>query len=210
MIPIAAGFAITLSSQNPSYAATPQKAALGALYPVRPTVVVRTNVAGRYATVLIRGAMLEGSPIDAPILVERFSFGWQPIEVVNFVCRLQTHAISPRDQQRLMLGMPPPHTPPPDRVCGEDDTDAGPVPQIEAVRRLMQGPMTPTVTVAGGYALGHWYGNGGGMTLFALRAGSWHRLTGGGGALGVSEMRRYHVPQSAWCTFRIYDAPCNV
>src|ERR1035437_5111182 len=210
MMLIAAGIAIVLASQNPSYAATPQKAALGALYPVRPTVVVRTNVAGRYATVLIRGAMLEGAPIDAAILVERFSFGWQPIEVVNFVCRLRTHGLSLRDQQRLMLGMPSPLPPPPGRVCSDDPTDAGPVPQVEAVRRLMQGPLTPAVTVAGGYALGHWYGAGGGQSLFQLGAGTWRRPTGGGGAAGGGAMRRYHVPQSVWCTFRIYGAPCKV
>jgi hypothetical protein len=207
MMLIAVGIAIVLASQNPSYAATPQTAALGALYPVRPTVVVRTNVAGRYATVLIRGAMLEGASIDAPILVERFSFGWQPLEVVNFVCRLQTHGLSLRDTRRLMQGMPPPQD---DRPCAGDDTDAGPAAQVEAVRRLMQGPLTPTVTVADGYALGHWYGAGGGQSLFQLRAGTWRRLTGGGGALGVAAMRRYHVPQSVWCTFRIYGAPCKV
>ena len=207
MTPIAAGIAIALALQYPSYAATPQKAALGAVSPVRPAVVLRTNVAGRYATVLIRGAMLEGASIDAPILVERFSFGWQPIEVVNFACRLQSHGLSLRDERRLMHGMPPPGD---DRACAGDDRDTGPVAQVEAVRRLMQGPLTPTVSVADGYALGHWYGAGGGETLFQLRAGSWHRLTGGGGALGVSEMRRYHVPRSVWCTFRIYDAPCKV
>ena len=210
MMLIVAGIAISLALPHPSYAVTPQQAALGAVHSVGPTAVVRTNVAGRYATVLIRGARLENALINAPILVERFSFGWQPLEVVNFRCRLQTHAISPRDQQRLMLGMPSPLPPTHDRVCNEDDTDVGPVSQVEAVRRLMQGPMTPTVTVAGDYALGHWYGNGGGMTLFARRAGSWHRLTGGGGALGVSDMRRYHVPQSVWCALRIYDAPCKV
>ena len=210
MMLIAAGLALALASVNPSYAATPQRAALGAVSSVRPSVVVRTNVAGRYATVLIRGAILEGSPIDAPILVERFSFGWQALEVVNFPCRLQTHAISPRDQQRLMLGMPPPRPSTPDRVCGEDDNDVGPVPQVEAVRRVMQGPLVPTVIVADGYALGQWYGAGGGQSLFQRRGGTWQRLTGGGGAFGVAEMRRYRVPQSVWCTFRIHDAPCKV
>ena|ERR1700681_2046810 len=210
MMLMAAGFAIALAAQNPSYAATPQKAALAAVSPVRPAPIVRINVAGRYATVRIRGAMLEGSLIDAPILVERFSFGWQPLEVVNFVCRLQSHGLSPRDQRQLMQGMPSPIPPPAGRACNEDNTDVGPAPQVEAVRRLMQGPLTPSVTVARGYALGHWYGAGGGETLFVFRAGNWHRLTGGGGALGAAGMRWHHVPQSVWCTFRIYDAPCKV
>jgi hypothetical protein len=192
--------------QHPSYASTPQRAALGALYPVRPTVVVRTNVAGRYAAVLVRGAWLEGAPINAPILVERFSFGWQPLELLNFRCRLHSHGLPRHDEQRLMRGMP---TMLDDRACREDSRDAGPVRQVESVRRLMQGPLTPWVTVAGGYALGDWYGAGGGYGLFRLRADSWQRIAGGG-ALGVSDMRRYHIPQSAWCTFRIYDAPCNV
>jgi hypothetical protein len=210
MTPIAAGIAIALALPHPSYAATPQQAALDAVYASRSAVVVRTNVVGRFATVLLRGAKLEGAPVDEPILLERFSFGWQPLDIVNFPCRLLTHAIPPRDTQRLMLGMPRLRTQPPGRVCNEDDNDVGPAPQTEAVRRLMQGPLTPTVVVAGDYALGQWYGAGGGQSLFVLRAGSWHRLTGGGGALGVSEMRRYHVPQSAWCTFRIYNAACKV
>ncbi len=208
MLLIAAGIAIALTGPHHSYAPTPQKAALGAVYPHSAvTSVLRTNVAGRYATVLIRGAMQEAAPINAPILVEHFSFGWQPLEVVNFACRLRTHDISPHDQQRLMRGMPPPQD---DRACTADTRDAGPVQQVEAVRRLMQGPLTPTVSVAGGYALGEWYGAGGGYALFRFRAGSWQQITGGGGALGVSDMRRYHIPQSAWCTFRIFNAPCKV
>lgn len=208
MTSIAAGIAIALAVQHLSYAATPQKAALGAVGTapgIRPWIV-RTNVAGRYATVLIRRAILEGSPVDAPILIERFSFGWQPLESLNFACRLRSHDISPRDQQRLMVGMPSPLD---DRVCREDSRDAGPVRQVEAVRRLMQGPLTPWVTVSGGYALGDWYGAGGGYALFVFRAGSWQRITGGGGALGVSDMRRYHIPQSAWCPFRIFNAHCK-
>ena len=60
---IGGAIVIALASQHPSYAATPQQAALAAVYVARPAVVLRTNVAGRYATVLIRGAMLEGASI---------------------------------------------------------------------------------------------------------------------------------------------------
>jgi hypothetical protein len=209
MLLIAAGFAIALATQSASYAATPQKAALAALHSGRPMTVARTNLAGRYATVLIRGAMLEGEPVTAPILLERFSFGWQPIELVNFACRRESHGLSLPDRERLMQGMPSPPPPAAD-PCAFDISDTGPPAQVEAVRRLMQGPLIPAVTIAGGYALGHWYGAGGGQSLYQRRAGSWHRLTGGGGALGISEMRRFHVPRSAWCTFRVYDAPCKV
>ena len=195
--------------QRHAYAATPQQAAIATVYrvPHARIVVVRTNVAGRYATVVTRGGMMEGSPATAAILVQRFSFGWQPLESLDFRCRLDAHDIPPPTKQRLMAGMPPPQV---ERSCSGEARDSGPPAQVEAVRRQMQGPLVPQVTIAGRYALGQWYGAGGGQWLFASRGGSWHFVAGGGGAMGVREMRRYHVPSSAWCTFHLPDAHCSV
>jgi hypothetical protein len=45
------------------------------------------------------------------------------------------------------------------------------------VRRLMRGPLVPAVVVSGSWAIGEWYGAGGGETLFRRRDGRWTRIT---------------------------------
>jgi hypothetical protein len=192
-----------------SYAATPEAAAIHAIYvdSSKPPVVQRTNVTGRYATVLLSGAMMEGSAVTAPILVEHFSFGWQALDVLNYRCRLKSHALGTRVDALLMRGMPRPQD---QRVCGKSDgfQDAGPQVEVEAVRRLMRGALVPSVAVVGNWALGSWYGAGGGESLYQLRAGRWKFVGGGGGAMGVAEIRAYGVPKAAWCMLGIYDAKC--
>jgi hypothetical protein len=39
--------------------------------------------------------------------------------------------------------------------------------------------------------------------------GSWLLVISDGGALGVDYMRKYGVPQSAWCKLGIFDANCR-
>lgn len=78
-------FMVAILAAQANYAATPQGAALRAVYGDLVEVdverrrdhvsVQRVNIAGRYAAVLLRGAMMEGSAIAEPILVARFSFG---------------------------------------------------------------------------------------------------------------------------------------
>ncbi len=87
-----------------AYAATPQRAVLQIVYPEskKPPVVRRVNVAGSYATVLTGRGMMEGSPVTEAILVQHFSFGWQPLDALNFGCRLHDHALGRRTEMRLM------------------------------------------------------------------------------------------------------------
>lgn len=107
---------------------------------------------------------------------------------------------------RLMAAMPaPPH----DSRCHGLPKDEGPAAAVEAVRSLMRGPLVPNVIVSGDWAMGGWYGGGGGESLYHRRDGRWRLVSGGGGAMGVSEMRRYGVPESVWCKFGIYDAKCK-
>ncbi len=171
---------------------------------VKPApVVVRVNTVGRYATVLTRGGMMEGSAVHAPILFEHFSFGWQALDLLDESCELGVRGLTYRDQAALMLGMP-------DSMENEFpcavSPDWGTSADIEAVRKLMRGPLVPFVAVAGDWAMGNWYGAGGGQDLFARRYGEWRFIAGGGGAMGVDEMREYHVPESAWCLFGISGA----
>jgi hypothetical protein len=170
-------------------------------------VIERTNIVGRDAAVLIRGGVMESYVVTEPILVEHFSFGWQALDLLNFRCRLDKHAVSDRDKVLLMRGMPMPDD---DRPCTGVGKDAGPQADVEAVRQQMRHPFVPHVIVSGTYALGDWYGRGGGEALFRkCGRGHWRLVLSGGGSMGTAEMRKYGVPQSAWCAFGIYNATCS-
>lgn len=189
-----------------AFAATPQQAALRAVAsPRQHAIVERVNIAGPYAAVLTSGGTMEGAPVRSAILVKHFAFGWQALELLNFGCRLQTHITSAAAQRTLMSGMPPVQN---ERACAGESHDGGSVADVEAVRRLMRGPLVPSVVVSGRWALGDWYGAGGGETLFHHVGSVWRFVAGGGGLMEMRQMREYHVPRAAWCVFRIHDAPC--
>ena len=190
-----------------AYAATPQAAAIQTvrigLY--KTPVVRRINVVGRYAAVLTGGGMMEGSKVAESILVEHFSFGWQPLDILNFRCRLTSHALGKRVNDMLMRGMPQMT---PARGC-DTRHDAGPQSQVEAVRKMMRGPLVPFVIVSRKWAMGEWYGAGGGEQLFKSMNGAWHQVAGGGGAMSFSIVRAFGVPYDDACKFHIYDAKCR-
>ena len=191
-----------------AYATTAGGAAIGALYadPKNPPVVERINVVGPYATVLTRGGRMEGSPVTEPILVERFSFGWQALETLDSQCSLGALKLGRSIEAGLMRGMPQLND---DRPCkGGFLRDAGPRDEVEAIRRMMRGPLVPFVVVSGDWAMGEWYGGGGGESLYRKNDGRWQLVKSGGGAMGVDLMKKYGVPQSAWCKFGVFDAKC--
>ncbi len=206
---VAAGYiVIALFSAYGNYASTPQQAVISALnYPHRPHVrVVRTNLVDHYATVLTRGAAMEGSWALEGVLVERFSFGWQPLDEYSR-CNLDRHGIPATKERLLMVGMPKPQD---DGPCTGVEQDSGPTEDVEAVREQMHGPFVPYVRIVGKYALGNnLFSEGGGESLFRRDAGGWHEIAGGGGALGLDDMRQYGVPQRVWCALGIYGAKCN-
>ena len=200
-------FAVLLATTLHMYAATPERAALQVVHgSKKPLVVQRTNVAGSYAAVLIRGGLMEGSEVTAPILLQHFSFGWQALDLLNFHCRLESHKLGHEREVLLMRGMPNPDD---DRPCRGEHNDAGPPTDVEAVRRLMQGPLVPYVVVSHNWAMGEWYGFGGGQTLYQRRGGRWHRVTGGGGTMSLAEVRAYGVPYDDACRFDVIGAPCH-
>lgn len=141
-----AGFFTLVLALLGNYAGTPQQAAMRVFYAPasRQRAIERTNIVGRYATVLVRGGVMEGSLVRAPILVERFSFGWQALDVLNFRCRLEEHAIPRGGDELVMRGMPNAQD---DRPCTGVGKDGGPQAQVEAVRRQMRGPLVPYVVV---------------------------------------------------------------
>ena len=189
------------------FSATPQQAALRAVgSPPQKAIVRRVNITGRYAAVLTSGGIMEGAPVKAPVLVKRFPAGWQAVEVLNFRCRLVTQVASGAVRRTLMIGMPSMQS---DPACPGEPHDSGPTADVVEVRRLMGGPLVPFVTVSGDWTLGEWYGAGGGEDLFHRVGRNWRVVAGGGGAMGVHEMKKYGVPRSVWCVFGIYDAPCK-
>jgi hypothetical protein len=190
-----------------NFAPTPQNAAISALYadPKRPPVVRRVNVVGHYAAVLTSGGRIEGDLVNEPILVEHFSFGWQALDLLGLRCRLEARELGRNVDAALMAGMPRPKD---DRPCHGYFRDSGPREDVENVRGLMRGPLVPYILVFGDWAIGEWYGAGGGESLYRKREDRWHLVLSDGGAMGVDDMRKYGVPQPAWCKLGIFDARC--
>jgi hypothetical protein len=192
-----------------NYGPTPRQAAMHILMTFKgaPLVFERVNVAGRYATVLSNGEVMPGGADHEPILFERFSFGWQPLIWLSR-CDLDGRAISARDQELLVRGMPKPAD---GRPCTDLRTgDAGPPAAVEAVRRLRHERFVPSVMVAGNFALVQWMnGPGGGQALYRKRSGRWDLIAGGGGALNADDLRALAAPQAALCVFRAYGADCS-
>lgn len=190
------------------YGATPQAAARTAIYSSAPgrVVVRRTNMVGRFATVLMSGAWMEGAEIHAPILVERFPFGWQPLELLNFRCSLLAHKLGARVDHLLMRGMPAPHD---DAPCTYTERDAGPVADIDAIRKVMRGALIPAVVVVDDWAVGSWYGAGGGESIYHKRDRRWALIASGGGAFGPDEARKFGIPTRDLCPLNLGGAGCR-
>ena len=189
-----------------AHAKTPEEAAIRTVYaaPGKRVTVVRVNRAGRYATVLLHGAVIENQAFNDPILVEHFTFGWQAIENVNLGCSLDGHGLKRAEATALMRGMPAASV---EKIC-DAEADIGPPAQVESVRRIQgANAFHPYVAVVGGYALADWYGGGGGEHLYAARHGRWVRIGGGGGAMGVEGLRALGVPRWASCILAGHGNP---
>lgn len=197
-----AALVLALTFPYVNHAATPQATALGVLFPRTGVTVVRVNIAGNYATVLTRGAVMEGAPLKGALLLEHFSFGWQTLTLLDY-CHVGK-GFSARDWALLMQGMPEAKG---NRECFTP-SDSGPQSDVEAVRLLMRGPLIPDVVVCGEYAMGEWYGAGGGQSLYRRDEHGWKLVTTWGGAINASELERFGVPRNAACVFAPYDKSC--
>lgn len=184
-----------------SFAATPERAALRAVGFVSQPKVVRVNRAGRFATVLTRGGLMESQPVREPIFVERFTRGWQALSTIYSQCDLRQMRtlVGDADATRLMSRMP---APTPDRASCVAIGDSGSAADVVAVRAQMRGPLIPYVLVSRDWALGEWYGAGGGSSLFRRTGTRWTLVAGGGGSLDIDILRRHGVPLADACRFR--------
>ena len=178
---------------------TPQAAVKHVLYaPAGEKLQIqRTNTRGDYAVVVSRNGQIEGAPAG-PILLERFPFGWQALAIAGR-CALQARGMSSATVDALLAGVPAPQAPS-DKCAPGEWRDVGPTGDVIAVRRQIDGPLVPFVRVVGNYAIGTWYGAGGGENVFGkLPGNTWVFFVGGGGALRVTDLVQRGVPDSVAC-----------
>ncbi|MDQ2993283.1 MAG: hypothetical protein M3R30_10780 [Candidatus Eremiobacteraeota bacterium] len=177
------------------------------------------NVVGKVALVEVVGGRIERWRVTAPILVKRFPFGWQSLDLATDACHFYYAGISDRDAVLLSRGIPVVTY---QGRCRAKTVDAGPAAEVAAVRYRMRRPFVPYVIVSGSFSKGEWYGAGGGETFFKhgnewLRIGDgetffkrtgddWLRIGGGGGAMSTDELRRIGVPNTAIRAFCMYGS----
>ena len=170
---------------------TPQGAALLFLQPgtthSHPSVRITASTA-HYAIVRFTGAVIESNPASGYLLAQKFSFGWQPIDLSSdgkpfAICTLHSHAVAARD----LLLLRPALSAAPTSDCtpgnASNQRDYGPAADVQAVRAQGAGlaEIIPFVRVADGYAIMEWWGWGGGQDFYKRTPGGWKKFMGGGG-----------------------------
>jgi hypothetical protein len=191
------GLAPAPSAAATAYGPTPQRALLAVYHEAKPApAILRVNTVGRFAIVVARGGYVDSlthSPTSA-YLLERFSFGWQPLDVVLDDCLLGFRGIAAADQRRLLAGM---HVPSFADVCNRVRRDAGPAADIAVLRARMNGPMVPSVVISGQYAYAEEYGDGGSCGLFRRAGSGWTLLSGCKGSPDPTVLAK--IPSSTLC-----------
>ncbi len=171
--------------------------------PDRAQPAVRLTVrTPRYALLHYSGAKIEGWPATGQILVEKFAFGWQAIDIniigALTVCSVRAHQISQQDFSRLRGALDATRHDCPSGA-DSDQSDFGSAADVSAVRALMVGKpeIVPFVRVVENYAYAAWFGAGSGENFYKKTAGVWKMFAGGGGAYQSSELhKQYGVPLS--------------
>ena len=137
---------------------------------------------------------IEGSRFNGTLLLQRFSFGWQLIDIVppeRLPCLVTARGIPRSHAEKLNLPLRTQS-----KNC-PDARDRGAATDVVAIRKAMNSRRQAIhrVSVVDRYALAWWYGWGGGQTVFEKRAGAWTQIGNGGGAFRAAELHRlYHVP----------------
>jgi hypothetical protein len=196
----------------PHYGATPVESvrSIFRISDLHASVHVRSSmVFENVAIVVVHGTPMDqgdsrGADRGAPLLLQRFSFGWQPVAVVQAPCDLDGRGITAREKAKILASIHLETTSTVD--CG--DRDRGSADDIVAVRRQMYGPVVPFVIVSGGYAFAPEYGDGGGCGLFRKVGRKWEQIGGCKGALTPGVVERYHIPFGTQCALGIAEAGC--
>ncbi len=182
---------------------TPQAGALAFLQPrYRATHPVVRIVAStpRYAVVKFSGAEIEGQITSGEMLVQKFAFGWQAVDLSTTgtlaICSVRAHVVSPPDLSQLRSVLSASTADCPTGVDA-DQRDLGSAADVSAVRALMisSSEVVPFVRVVKNYAFVEWFGNGGGENFYKKTANGWSKFAGGGGAYRPDELHnQYGVP----------------
>lgn len=190
--------------------ATPREAALRFLVPGRHFRVLSTRVAGDFAIVRFTGALMEGDPNWADgIVIERFPFGWQVVDILRNAC---LGARGATRGQIIALGAAnlPAYRDSDGHSCS-NTIDRGPRADVVAVRSMDRGGTAiPYVRTVANYALLDWAYPGGGQRAFIRRDGRWRSVGGGGGAMNADALHGYGVPMRYACELippASYDSP---
>jgi hypothetical protein len=187
--------------------AGPQTPQAGALAFLQPTAGVHAIVrvlakTPSYAVLQFTHAEIEGQVASGQILVKRFAFGWQAIDLSSAstltACSVRAHYLPAADFARLRSVLSASTV---DCPTGDDtdQRDVGPAADVSAVRALMVGAaeIIPFVRVVKNYAFLEWVGNGGGENFYKKTVSGWKKFAGGGGAYQSYELHQhYGVPLS--------------
>jgi hypothetical protein len=190
--------------------ATPRDAARHFLVPGRNFRVLSTRVAGDFAIVRFSGALMEGDPNWASgIVIERFPFGWQVVDILRNAC-LGARGATRAQIAALGAANLPAYRDSDGQPCS-NTLDRGPRADVVAVRSMdRSGTAIPYVRVVADYALLDWAYPGGGQRAVIRRAGRWRFAGGGGGAMNAQTLYGYGVPMRYACEIippASYDSP---
>jgi hypothetical protein len=162
-----------------------------------------------YAVVSFRNGQIEGSIDDGQLLLQKFPFGWQVIDlsIHRFTTQdMASHGIAAAAAQALLHGLVPGKA-----QAGWELGDYGPAADVDDISRTMvdsPGEAIGAVKVYSGYAVLLWFGRGGGERVFAKRNGGWVPITGGGGCLDTAGFVHYGVSAEAAARFAQWF-PCG-
>ncbi len=166
---------------------------------------IRTNRAGRYALVVVRGGHFEDSRGDLIILTKHFDFGWQSIADMYTNCDFVALIASESERMDLLHAVDGIHTTKGPCPPAGSRVDRGPRSDVEAIRSIDPAAFVVSVWVADAYALAELPGA---QRLYRREGGRWVRIGGGGGSMIGEDLKHYGVPRSDWCTLLPYDAGC--
>jgi hypothetical protein len=133
--------------------------------------ITSAQVKGNVAVVSFSHGKIEGVDRSGKLLLRHYVFGWQAVSMAG-----SKEAFNAADLH-----------------------DTGESADVESIRRKMADKyhsheIIGPVHVVRDYAIANWWGIGGGQALFRKVGSAWTVVTAGGGALGMSDLRRYGVP----------------
>jgi len=162
-------------------------------------------MAGPFSVATFQHGLMEATFIDAQLMLQRFGFGWQVIDLSKHrrftTSDILSYGVSQAEAKKLLHGIVPGST----RLnacnpaCLWDRADPR---DVEEIRKMMlgeQGQAIGPVVVDTDWAMLGWWGEGGGEVLFTKHDQRWKKVTGGGGCIETRDL------QKAGCLTRLHN-----